>query len=43
MLENYDQNDINRTGPDNDYYRELLEEFETKALDSQDKKDVVQF
>jgi hypothetical protein len=37
-----DQNDIDRTGPDNDYYRELLEEFETEALDGQDKKDVVQ-
>ena len=43
MSEICDQNDIDRPGPDNGYYREQLEEFETEVLDGQDKKDVVQF
>jgi len=38
-----DQNDIDRPHPENAYYREILEDFETEVLDNQDKKHVQQF
>jgi hypothetical protein len=38
-----DQNDIDGPHPNNAHYREILEDFETEVLDSQDKKNVQQF
>ena len=38
-----DQNDIDRPSPQNAYYRQLLENFETVAFDNQTQQDVEEF
>ena len=43
MAQVCDQNDDDRPDPNNDHYREVLDDFETEVFDNNEKKDVVQF